>query len=353
MFCKNCGKELEDSWVKCPYCGNVISENQNLAEVPDEEVKKFELTACRRTGRFTFRDIISKIAITQNEINVVTENGKKQKVANFRKTDVDHIEFSYSPEWGVADYVRVAVFALLMFMTKGLSIIAVGLFIKMACTQHVVVKLKNGQKVKIPICQKGDASEFLRVLGYPEEEISKNNRAKKSFKTWALREWIITMVWLALAAVAITTGMEKTIEKNTEEISSEAVPETDEIKDTDDSKADLEQNAEETEIKELTLSVTVVNNTGVDIYGLFASTADIDNWEEDILGDNILWAGESFIIEFTYLSNQTEWDFAMSDSAGEMIEFYGLDFSEFSDVETPEATLILEYDGESGYASLE
>lgn len=118
--------------------------------------------------------------------------------------------------------------------------------------------------------------------------------------------------------------------------------ETEKVEETDD--------IEETEI---TLALTVVNNTGVDIYELYASTVDVDDWEEDILEYDILEDGESVVINFTYLSNQTEWDLAMADAEGEMIEFYGLDFSKFSSFGTSEATLTLEYDGENGYANLE
>ena len=100
----------------------------------------------------------------------------------------------------------------------------------------------------------------------------------------------------------------------------------------------------------MTLPVTVVNDTGIDIYELYASTVDVDDWEEDILGTDILYAGESFVIDFTYYSDQTEWDFAMADMTGQMIEFYGLDFA---DCDPAGATLTLEYDGENGYATLE
>ena len=107
---------------------------------------------------------------------------------------------------------------------------------------------------------------------------------------------------------------------------------------------------EEEEITLMTLPVTVVNDTGIDIYELYASTVDVDDWEEDILGTDILYAGESFVIDFTYYSDQTEWDFAMADMTGQMIEFYGLDFA---DCDPAGATLTLEYDGENGYATLE
>lgn len=98
------------------------------------------------------------------------------------------------------------------------------------------------------------------------------------------------------------------------------------------------------------LPVTVQNNTGVDIFGLYASTVDTDNWEEDILGTEVLCDGDSIVINFSYPEDETMWDFAMKDSEDNMIEFYGLDFSKCS---SDGATLVLEYDGEQGYATLQ
>jgi hypothetical protein len=38
--------------------------------------------------------------------------------------------------------------------------------------------------------------------------------------------------------------------------------------------------------------VTVVNGTGFDIYFLYISQSDVDDWEEDLLGDEILEDGD-------------------------------------------------------------
>ena len=37
MFCTKCGKKVEDTWVKCPYCGNVLQENQKQGNVQQEK----------------------------------------------------------------------------------------------------------------------------------------------------------------------------------------------------------------------------------------------------------------------------------------------------------------------------
>ena len=99
----------------------------------------------------------------------------------------------------------------------------------------------------------------------------------------------------------------------------------------------------------LRYNVHVINNTGFDIYALYASEPDVDNWEEDLLEDGILYDGERVDIEFVITEEDLDWDFAIEDFEGNVLEFYGLSFAE-CDVEG--ATLILEYDGYKGTASL-
>ena len=42
MFCKNCGKELLDSDVFCPYCGSKIEKDDVKVEEEVKEEPKFE-----------------------------------------------------------------------------------------------------------------------------------------------------------------------------------------------------------------------------------------------------------------------------------------------------------------------
>lgn len=101
--------------------------------------------------------------------------------------------------------------------------------------------------------------------------------------------------------------------------------------------------------EQLKFNLTVVNNTGVDIYRLYASETNTDNWEEDILGDDILYAGEQFLIVFTITEDNMDWDFAIEDSQGNMLEFYDLSFA---GCDADGATLVLDYDGQEATASL-
>ena len=43
MYCKNCGKEIEEGWKNCPYCGIQISDVEEAVERPadtEEETEK-------------------------------------------------------------------------------------------------------------------------------------------------------------------------------------------------------------------------------------------------------------------------------------------------------------------------
>ncbi|WP_461815870.1 zinc ribbon domain-containing protein [Faecalimonas sp.] len=99
----------------------------------------------------------------------------------------------------------------------------------------------------------------------------------------------------------------------------------------------------------LSFNVQVINNTGIDIYALYASEKNVDNWEENLLRNKVLYDGQRINIEFVITEDNLDWDFAMEDIDGNILEFYGLDFSK-CDVDG--ATLILEYDGNKGEATL-
>ncbi len=99
----------------------------------------------------------------------------------------------------------------------------------------------------------------------------------------------------------------------------------------------------------MSFNLSVVNDTGVDIYALYASQPEVDDWEEDILADEVLCDGDTIDVEFTVTEDTLDWDFAIEDIEENIIEFYGLSFEDCS---VDGATLILEYDGDEGYATL-
>ena len=63
-------------------------------------------------------------------------------------------------------------------------------------------------------------------------------------------------------------------------------------------------------------SLTVVNNCGYPIISIYISTTDTDDWEEDVLGDDlVLMPGEA--VEIRLPGNGT-WDFMAVDMDGDI-----------------------------------
>ena len=44
MYCRNCGKEINDSAVFCPDCGKPV--NKNLSNQESQKTEKHELPKC-------------------------------------------------------------------------------------------------------------------------------------------------------------------------------------------------------------------------------------------------------------------------------------------------------------------
>ena len=69
---------------------------------------------------------------------------------------------------------------------------------------------------------------------------------------------------------------------------------------------------------------TLVNNTGYPIYKVNVSAASTNNWEEDILGSDILANGEAVHVTFG-VGNQQYWDINAVFEDGSSLSWYGID----------------------------
>lgn len=61
------------------------------------------------------------------------------------------------------------------------------------------------------------------------------------------------------------------------------------------------------------LDFTLVNKTGVTITELYVSPSDSNDWEEDVLGRDVLKHGERVDIEFSRKETTCKWDLKMVD----------------------------------------
>ena len=73
------------------------------------------------------------------------------------------------------------------------------------------------------------------------------------------------------------------------------------------------------------LDFTLLNRTGVVITELYVSVDEADDWEEDVLGRDVLKHGESLDITFQRSEKSCDWDLKIKDEDGDEIEWDSLD----------------------------
>ena len=74
------------------------------------------------------------------------------------------------------------------------------------------------------------------------------------------------------------------------------------------------------------------NQTGVEIYSLYVSPHDTDDWEEDILGKDTLADGDSLKITFEDREKKAHWDLKVTDKDGNSLEWEDLNLIEIEEV---------------------
>lgn len=73
------------------------------------------------------------------------------------------------------------------------------------------------------------------------------------------------------------------------------------------------------------LDFTLQNRTGVTIAELYVSPDESDDWEEDVLGRDVLAHNESVDITFSRTEKSCDWDLKIKDDKGNEIEWDSLD----------------------------
>ncbi len=74
------------------------------------------------------------------------------------------------------------------------------------------------------------------------------------------------------------------------------------------------------------------NQTGVEIDSLYVSPHSVNDWEEDILGQDTLASGESLMITFEDRDKHVHWDLKVTDKEGNSLEWDDLNLIEISEV---------------------
>ena len=91
---------------------------------------------------------------------------------------------------------------------------------------------------------------------------------------------------------------------------------------------------------------TLVNETGVDIYGVYVSPSGNDEWGDDIMEEDVLEDGQSVEITFTTEESAQYWDLMVEDYEGNTITWTDIDLLTIS-------KLILSLDGDKPTATWE
>jgi len=86
------------------------------------------------------------------------------------------------------------------------------------------------------------------------------------------------------------------------------------------------------------LDFTLLNRTGLTISELYVSPTNVDDWEEDVLGRDVLKHGESVDIEFSRSEKSCMWDLKIVDAEGDAVEWDNLDLCKA-------AHITLQYEG--------
>ena len=80
-----------------------------------------------------------------------------------------------------------------------------------------------------------------------------------------------------------------------------------------------------------TQDFTLVNKTGVDIHNLFVSETAKDDWEDDVLGEEVLENGNSVEVSFEGKSSCI-WDMMVKDEQGGGVFWRKIDLCKASEV---------------------
>jgi hypothetical protein len=81
-----------------------------------------------------------------------------------------------------------------------------------------------------------------------------------------------------------------------------------------------------------TQDFTLVNKTGLRIVELYVSASSTDDWEEDVLGVDVLEDDEAVDIHFSPKEKAKSWDLKIVDSDGDEVVWEGLRLNDISRV---------------------
>ena len=77
---------------------------------------------------------------------------------------------------------------------------------------------------------------------------------------------------------------------------------------------------------------TLVNNASFNIFKVYVSPSRVDDWQEDILGDEVLMSGEKVNITFDRGESDAMWDLQVVDENGKTHTWKNINLKKISTV---------------------
>lgn len=239
MFCVECGKEVQEDWKICPFCGSEVVKKASvqmkeekpdvsdaerdsaigsMIEVPESEkrmeeteeqdaeqvAKTYEYEGVRIDGRYWTREISTIVKVEGEKVSVFDE--RKQREYIFQKSDIVDMQCVFRPLWWFTDFIRIIVFSAFMYVSNGLAIFAVLWSIGMACSEQLIIELQDGRRIIIPIRQKGEVLELLEDLKAPIEVVAKCRGEVISTRTWNVKHYLIKCLMVAIVIFTFYFG---------------------------------------------------------------------------------------------------------------------------------------------------
>lgn len=258
MYCRNCGRELDDKWKICPYCKTnirvrgqqrITSERaftidsnveKNCSEIVDkrkiyssgQEQKTqnneipadsfFQIVAERYDYNYIFwkrwKKIMTDISMIGGDITITTHyNGtvskKKPEVQRFQLQNVLSTKVELRPIWYLMDIILISIAVIwgivVDITSKGIFLIGITgilLFSYVTLCKALVIQLKDGRKCFIFFTEERDLTDFIRCTGIPLDSKTSEKMQKKK-NTRIIKRIIDTVIVLILGMALVAEMM--------------------------------------------------------------------------------------------------------------------------------------------------
>lgn len=323
MFCENCGKEIKDDGRFCPNCGCPVP-GENNGPVPPvnhrQYIRPINFWKFFLLGLVTFGiyNIYTMWHFT-NGVNEMCKNDGKKSMNYICVVLLSAVTFGiYGFYWYYTQGKRLYETApgyQAKVKENGMFYLLWMLFLPGIGTMIAAYHLFKNYNAIVDVYNRGGECQgiFRRQKASTTQKVLLGLVIAGKVLLMILIPVLLWNMMVSAVSDAIYSSFEDVDFEESEPVQTES----DEVPDT------------EMVSESVTFPLTVINNTGEDIYELYASVVHTDDWEEDILGANILESGDSFVINFEITEDTLVWDFKIENEDGDMLEFYDVDFSDY------------------------